>query len=75
MKSNRRAFILNSLALGAAATFPISGGTKAQAKGRLPLRGLAELKDVSVGGELGTRYQAATCNLLARQVRGYCYFT
>jgi hypothetical protein len=55
MKSNRRAFILNSLALGAAATFPISGGTEAQANGRLPLRGLAELKDVSVGGELGTR--------------------
>ena len=69
MKSNRRTFFLNSLALGAAAALPVSGGTEAQAKRRLPLRGLAELKNVSVRGELGTRYQAATCNLLTRQDR------
>lgn len=46
-----------------------SGETIAQANKIPQAREVLRLSDVRVGGELGTRCQAATCNLLTRQDR------
>lgn len=69
MQSNRRVFVLNSIALGASAAFPAFGQSEVPTGGNLPARTLGKLVNVRLEGELGTRYQAATGNLLTRQDR------
>jgi len=69
MNSNRRDFILQAAALGAYAALPAFGRADAHPNHPGQIRDLPKLTDIRLGGELGTRYQAATYNILTRQDR------
>jgi hypothetical protein len=48
---------------------PSVNGSRPEGRESALTRELPELRDITLGGELGARYQAATCNLLTRPER------
>ena len=69
MDSSRRNFIARAAALGSTAAFPAFGAREDKTEAKPDKREIARLQDVRPSGELGTRFQAATCNVLTRQDR------
>src|ERR1039457_5546267 len=69
MDLNRRNFILRTAALGSIAAMPAFSAPDVPTEGKSKRREIAKLRDVRLDGELGARYQAATCNILTRQDR------
>jgi hypothetical protein len=69
MDSSRRDFIIRAAALGSIAAIPAIGAPDVRTEAEPKKREIARLRDVRLDGELGARYQAATCNILTRQDR------
>ena len=69
MDSSRRDFIVGAAALGSIGAIPAFAAPEERSDAKPIRREVARLRDVRLGGELGTRYQAATYNILTRQDR------
>ena len=69
MGLNRRNFIVRAAALGSIAAIPAFSAPDVRTEPKSKRREIAKLRDVRMDGELGARYQAATCNILTRQDR------
>ena len=69
MRTNRLPFSRRLLIVAVITSASAFGQSTAPAVKFPNLRAISNLADVRLGGELGTRYQAATCNVLTRTDR------
>ncbi len=69
MKSKYPSFSFDLLVFTLLIATPLFGQTTLPSSVSTESRTLPDLADVRVGGELGTRYQAATCNVLTHKDR------